>query len=134
MSKKVYDIPWIYGMSIWIIGAIAVAIHFIIEKDTSESLLYAFVVSFVLFLSLLFYPFCVEFDKTSITIYYLFGFFEKINWDSIWKIERQCFPYNRRYYKIYGKSYGKTAFFTSAKIPCTRKIRRLLREYWRDNF
>ena len=76
----------------------------------------------------------IEFDKKSLTIHFLFGFFQKTNWDTVWKVERQSMPSDIRYYQIYGDSYGKKAFFTSNTIPYNRKIQRLLREYWRKDF
>ena len=89
---------------------------------------------FVLFIALLFRPVSIEFDKKSLTIHFLFGFFQKLNWDTVWKVERQSMPSDIRYYQIYGDSYGKKAFFTSPKIPYSRKMQRLLREYWNKDF
>ena len=121
-------------MSIWIIATAGCTVSFLIEKETAENTLYAFVILAVLFVSLLFKPVCVEFDKKSLTIHFLFGFFQKLNWDTVWKIERQSKPSDIRYYNVFGDSYGKKAFFTSSKIPYNQRIQRLLREYWNNEF
>lgn len=134
MNKKVYNIHWIICMSIWAIATAGCVISFLIEKDTAENMLYAFIVLLILFISLLFRPVYIEFDKESLTTHFLFGFFQKINWDTVWKIERQSVPSDIRYYQVFGDSYGKKAFFTSSKIPYNQKTKRLLREYWNENF
>ncbi len=134
MNKKVYNIHWIFCMSIWAIAAAGCVVSFLIEKDTAGNMLYAFVVLLILFVSLLFRPVYIEFDKECLTIHFLFGFFQKLNWDTIWKIERQSVPSDIRYYLVFGDSYGKKAFFTSNRIPYNRKIQRLLREYWSKDF
>lgn len=134
MNKKVYNIHWIICMSIWTIATAGCAVSFLIEKDTAENTLYAFAILAILFVSLLFEPVCVEFDKKSLTIHFLFGFFQKLNWDTVWKIERQSMPSDTRYYHVFGDSYGKKAFFTSSKIPYNQRTQRLLREYWNNEF
>jgi len=134
MSKKVFDVHWIICMSIWGVATTGCVLSFVTDKEPAENRLYAFVVLSIIFIALLYRPIFFEFDKTSITIHFLFGFFQKLNWDSIWKIERQSLPSDIKYYQVFGDSYGKKAFFTSAKIPCNRKIQRLLREYWDENF
>ena len=121
-------------MSIWLIAVMGCVLSVIIESEEAESMLGAFAILFILFLSLLYQPVWVEFDKKSITIHFLFGFFQKLDWDSVWKVERQSFPSDMKYYRVFGDAYGKTAFFTSSKIPYTRKIQRLLREYWDEKF
>lgn len=121
-------------MSIWTIATAGCTVSFLIEKETAENMLYAFAILAVLFAALLFRPVCVEFDKKSLTIHFLFGFFQKLNWDTVWKIERQSVPSDIRYYHVFGDSYGKKAFFTSSIIPYNRRIQRLLREYWNNEF
>ena len=121
-------------MSIWLIAVIGCVLSVIIEGENDDSMLGAFVILLILFLGFLYRPIWVEFDEKSITIHFLFGCFQKLDWDSVWKVERQSFPSDMKYYRVFGDSYGKTAFFTSAKIPYTRKIQRLLREYWNEKF
>jgi hypothetical protein len=134
MRKKVYDIHWMICMSIWIVAVVGYLLSFIVDSKTRENTLYAFIVLFVLFIALLVRPVWVEFDKKSLTIHFLFGFFQKLNWDTVWKVERQIIPFDIRYYQVFGDSYGKKAFFTSSKIPYSRKTQRLLREYWNNDF
>jgi hypothetical protein len=121
-------------MSIWTIVTAGCAVSFLIEKDTAENTLYAFAILAVLFAALLFRPVCVEFDKKSLTMHFLFGFFQKLNWDTVWKIERQSMPDDIMYYQVFGDSYGKKAFFTSSIIPYNQRTQRLLREYWNNEF
>lgn len=134
MRKKVYNIHWMICMSIWLVATLGCLLSFIIDNETVENMLYAFIVLFVLFIALLFRPVYIEFDKKSLTIHFLFGFFQKLNWDTVWKIERQIIPSDIGYYRVFGDSYGKKAFFTSNQIPYNRKIQRLLREYYSKDF
>ena len=134
MSKKVFNVHWIICFSIWLVAAFGYLLSFIVDNETGENMLYAFIVLFILFIALLFRPVSIEFDKKSLTIHFLFGFFQKLNWDTVWKVERQSMPSDSMYYQIYGDSYGKKAFFTSPKIPYSRKMQRLLREYWNKDF
>ena len=89
MSKKIFDVHWIICFSIWLVAAFGCLLSFIVGNETGENLLYAFIVLFVLFIALLFRPVSIEFDKKSLTIHFLFGFFQKLNWDTVWKVERQ---------------------------------------------
>ena len=109
--------------------AMVFGIHILTEGETlyTIDILYGFLVLFVFFFTLLFEPICASFDKTSITIYFSFGFYQKIDWESVHKIE-MVFQ-SKRWYCIHGKPYGKKAFFTSTKIPATRKAERLLAEF-----
>ncbi len=134
MCQKVYDIHWMICMSIWLVAALGYLLSFIVGNETGENMLYAFIILFVLFVALLFRPVYIEFDKKCLTIHFLFGFFQRLNWDTIWKVERQSVPSDIRYYQVFGDSYGKKAFFTSTKIPYNRKTQRLLREYWNKDF
>ena len=129
MSKKVLDLKWMFSMSIWLIALFGWLLSLIMDKKATENILYPFIVLSFFFITLLFSPIYIEFDKNSLTIHFLFGFYQKLNWDTIWKVERQSPPSDFRYYRVFGDSYGKKAFFTSNKIPYNRKIRRLLNEY-----
>ena len=134
MHKKVYNIHWMICMSIWLIVTFGCLLSFVVDNEKVENMLYAFIILFVLFIALLFRPICIEFDKKSLTIHFLFGFYQKLNWDTVWKVERQIIPSDTRYYRVFGDPYGKKAFFTSTQIPYNRKIQRLLREYWDKDF
>ena len=135
MHKKVYNMHWMIYMSIWAIITVGCALAFIIDiimNETTENMFYAFFVLLILFIPLLFRPVWIEFDKSTLTIHFLFGFFQKVNWESVWKVERIFFEI--RYYQVFGDVYGRKSFFTSTKIPCNRKTQRLLREYWNKKF
>lgn len=134
MRQKVFDIHWIISMSIWLIATFGCFLSFIIDKKANENILYAFIVLFALFIALLFRPVYVEFDKECLTIHFLFGFFQRFNWNDIWKIERQGIPSDIRYFRVFGDSYGKKAFFTSAIIPYNQKNRQLLNTYWNEDY
>lgn len=132
MKKKAFNVFGILLMSFFALATILCVLVFIIDKEMPGNIFYFVVVWAVLFLVLLFEPLYIELDETSITVHFLFGFFEKSDWASVSKIERHIS--NRIDYQIYGDSYGKKSFFTSLKIPCNRKMRGLLREYWNENF
>lgn len=132
MKKKVFNVFGILLMSFFALMTILCVLVFIIDKEMSGNIFYFAVVWTVLFLMLLFEPLYVELDETSIMVRFLFSFFEKSDWSSVTKIERRIS--NRVYYRVFGDSYGKKSFFTSLEIPCNRKMRDLLREYWNENF
>lgn len=135
MSKKVFNIHWIIYMSIWVvITALCVfsCVIDIIMKETTDIMPYTFAVLLILFIPLLFRPAWIEFDEKVLTIYFIFGFFQKINWESIWKVERIFLE--KGYYQVFGDAYGRKSFFTSTKLPCNKKTQRLLREYWNEKF
>ena len=129
MRDKAFNIHWIICMSIWCLATAGCTLAFIIEKEAAEVVLGAFVVLIILFLSLLFRPIWVEFDKTSLTIHFMFGFYQKADWTSIWKIERESMPRDIRYCNVFGDFCGKSSFFTRPLIPYNRKIQRLIAMY-----
>ena len=135
MGKKVLNIHWIIYLSIWLVFTVLCVFIYaidIIMKEKTDNMQYAFVVLLVLFIPLLFRPVWIEFDKDALTIHFIFGFFQKINWESVLKVERIFLE--KRYYRIFGDAYGRRSFFTSTKFPCNRKAQRLLREYWNEKF
>ncbi len=129
VRKKVFNIHWIACMSIWCLATTGCILAFMIEKETVEVMPGAFAVLGILFLSLLFRPIWVEFDQKSLTIHFMFGFYQKADWTSIWKIERESMPRDIRYCNVFGDFYGRSSFFTRPKIPYSRKIRRLVTNF-----
>lgn len=132
--KKVWNIHWVVCMIIWCTAALCYVVGVAVDRHLIDDAVYVAAILLLLFFSLLFHPIRMDFDRKAITIHFMFGFYETMDWKSIWKIERQAMPEDIRYYKIFCDGFVKSAFFTSPKIPYNRKVQKLLREYWNSNF
>ncbi len=132
--KRIFNAHWLVCMTIWCFATLGFIIGIIVDSSFADDAIYAAIVLVVLFFSLLFRPISIDFDTKYLTIHFLFGRYIKMKWESIWKIERQAMPEDNRYYKVFGDGFGKCAFFTSPKIPYSRKVQNLLREYWKKDF
>lgn len=115
----------------WLVFPILMVFLVISWWDTAiESILLTVVFVTLLFVAMLQRPVWMVFDEMGLTIHFMFGRYQRLEWNTVWKVERVCRPRDSAYYRLYGDASGKEAFFTDTILPCGPRIRKLLCAYW----
>lgn len=118
----------------WLVFPILMVFLVISWWDTAiESILLTAVFVAVLFIAMLQRPVWMVFDEMGLTIHFMFGRYQRLEWNTVWKVERVRQPRDSDYYRLYGDASGKEAFFTDTILPCSPRVRKLLWEYWGTN-
>ncbi len=118
----------------WMVFPVLILFMFFSWWDWSvESILLTVVFVALLFLAMLYRPVLMVFDEKGLTVHFMFGRYQRVDWSTVWKVERVSQPRDVDHYRVYGDAYGKQAFFTDTILPCGPRIRNLLREYWGSN-